>query len=224
MLGTVIITAGGIGKRMGGNLPKQFLSLHGKPILLHSLEKFHHYDPKLQLIVTLPSDWLGYWQELLQTHQCHIPHEVVVGGEERFHSIQLALDSCKGSFIAVHDGVRPLVSEQTIERCFNALLHAKSVVPVLALKDSLRAVHSDGSKMVNRSEFKLVHTPQCFDAETLKKAYQTSYHSGMTDDASVVEALGIQAFLVDSNEENIKITTNSDLLIADAYMQQMNSK
>ncbi|MEY3845475.1 MAG: hypothetical protein RL293_1897, partial [Bacteroidota bacterium] len=112
---------------------------------------------------------------------------------------------------------------ETIQRCYSALAHSKSVVPVLELKDSLRSIDSTGSKMVNRSEFKLVHTPQCFDAEILKKAYQTEYHIGMTDDASVVESLGIEPFLVESNEENIKITTNSDLLIAAAYMQQKNS-
>jgi 2-C-methyl-D-erythritol 4-phosphate cytidylyltransferase len=222
MKGSVIITAGGIGKRMGTDLPKQFLEVQGKPILLHCLEKFHSFDPTLEIIITLPADWISYWTELLNTFQCDIPHQVSAGGQERFHSIQLALNHCTGNFIMVHDGVRPLVSHETIKRCFTALTHAKSVVPVLSLKDSLRTVDSTGSKMVNRSEFKLVHTPQCFDAEVLKKAYQTAYHSGMTDDASVVETLGINPFLVESNEENIKITTNNDLLIAATYIQQKN--
>jgi 2-C-methyl-D-erythritol 4-phosphate cytidylyltransferase len=223
MKGSVIVTAGGIGKRMGTNLPKQFLEIQGKPILLHCLENFHSFDPTLEIIITLPKDWISYWDELLKTFQCEIPHRVSAGGQERFHSIQLALSHCTGDFIMVHDGVRPLVSHETIQRCFAALKHSKSVVPVLSLKDSLRFIDSTGSKMVNRSEFKLVHTPQCFDAEILKKAYQTDYHSGMTDDASVVESLGVEPFLVESNEENIKITTNSDLVIAAAYMQQKNS-
>lgn len=222
MLGTVIITAGGIGKRMGGTIPKQFLPLQGKPILLHTLENFHRYDSSLQLIITLPSEWLSYWEELLLSHQCAIPHQVVIGGEERFHSIQLALEHCRGAFVAVHDGVRPLVSHETIKRCFAALDHSKSVIPVLALKDSLRFVDSTESKIADRTTFRLVHTPQCFDATILKEAYQTSYQSGMTDDASVVERLGIHPYLVESNEENIKITTNSDLFIADAFLQQMN--
>jgi len=223
MKASVIITAGGIGKRMGADLPKQFLEIQGKPILLHCLEKFHSFDPTLEIIITLPNDWMSYWSELINTIHCTIPHRVSAGGQERFHSIQLALSHCTGDFIMVHDGVRPLVSHETIQRCLAALTQHKSVVPVLELKDSLRTIDSSGSKMVNRSEFKLVHTPQCFDAEILKKAYQTDYHSGMTDDASVVESLGIEPFLVESNEENIKITTNSDLLIAAAYMQQKNS-
>jgi 2-C-methyl-D-erythritol 4-phosphate cytidylyltransferase len=223
MKGSVIITAGGIGKRMGTDLPKQFLEVQGKPILLHCLEKFHSFDPSLEIIITLPEDWISHWSELLKTFHCEIPHRISAGGIERFHSIQLALSLCTGDFIMVHDGVRPFVSHETIQRCYSALAHSKSVVPVLELKDSLRSIDSTGSKMVNRSEFKLVHTPQCFDAEILKKAYQTEYHTGMTDDASVVESLGVEPFLVESNEENIKITTNSDLLIAAAYMQQKNS-
>lgn len=223
MLGTVIITAGGIGKRMGGTIPKQFLPLQGKPILLHTLENFHRYDASLELIITLPREWLSYWEELLQIHQCSISHHIVIGGEERFHSIQLALEHCHGAFIAVHDGVRPLVSHETIKRCFTALEHSKSVIPVLTLKDSLRFVDSTDSKIVDRTAYKLVHTPQCFDATLLKEAYRTSYQSGMTDDASVVEQLGIQPYLVESNEENIKITTNGDLFVADAFLQQMNA-
>lgn len=218
MLGSVIITAGGIGKRMGSNLPKQFLAIHGKPILLHSLEKFHSFDPSLQLILTLPEEWISYWDELLTSHQCIIPHQVVVGGEERFHSIKHALAHCEGDFIAVHDGVRPMVSHETIKRCFAALSHSKSVIPVLTVKDSVRMILNNESKMINRNELKLVHTPQCFDANILKKAYETSFHSGLTDDASVVERLGVQPFLVESNEENIKITTNSDLRIAAVYL------
>lgn len=218
MVGSVIITAGGIGKRMGSDLPKQFLLIHGKPILLHTLEKFHSFDESLQLIVTLPNDWLTYWNELLLNHDCQIAHQVVVGGEERFHSIQKALRFCHGDFVAVHDGVRPCVSHETIQRCFAALQHAKSVIPVLTVKDTMRMLDEEGSKMVNRSQFKLVHTPQCFEADCLKTAYQTDYQSNMTDDASVVERLGISPFLVNSNEENIKITTNSDLLIASTFL------
>jgi 2-C-methyl-D-erythritol 4-phosphate cytidylyltransferase len=218
MKGSVIITAGGIGKRMGTDLPKQFLEIQGKPILLHCLEKFHSFDPALEIIITLPADWMSYWTELLKTFQCEIPHRVSTGGQERFHSIQMALSQCTGDFIMVHDGVRPLVSHETIQRCIEGLAHSESVIPVLALKDSLRALTTTGSEMVDRNAYKLVHTPQCFKAELLKKAYQTSFHEGMTDDASVVGLIGPEPFLVKSNEENIKITTSSDLAIAAALL------
>lgn len=218
MKGSVIITAGGIGKRMGTDLPKQFLEIQGKPILLHCLEKFYSFDSTLEIIITLPADWMSYWTELLKTFHCEIPHRVSTGGQERFHSIQMALSQCTGDFIMVHDGVRPLVSHETIQRCIEGLAHSDSVIPVLAVKDSLRVLTKDGSEMVNRNDYKLVHTPQCFKAELLKKAYQTSFHEGMTDDASVVGLIGPEPFLVKSNEENIKITTSSDLAIAAALL------
>ncbi len=218
MKGSVIITAGGIGKRMGTDLPKQFLEIQGKPILLHCLEKFHSFDSTLEIIITLPADWMSYWTELLKTFHCEIPHRVSTGGQERFHSIQMALSQCTGDFIMVHDGVRPLVSHETIQRCIEGLAHSESVIPVLAVKDSLRVLTKGGSEMVDRNDYKLVHTPQCFKAELLKKAYQTSFHEGMTDDASVVGLIGPEPYLVKSNEENIKITTSSDLAIAAALL------
>ena len=218
MKGSVIITAGGIGKRMGTDLPKQFLEIEGKPILLHCLEKFHSYDPTLEIIITLPTDWIAYWTELLKSFQCEIPHHVSTGGQERFHSIQLALNFCTGEYIMVHDGVRPLVSHETIHRCIEGLKHSSSVIPVLAVKDSLRVLTKDGSAMVNRNDYKLVHTPQCFKSDILKKAYETNYHEGMTDDASVVGLMGIEPLLVKSNEENIKITTKGDLVIASSLL------
>jgi len=219
MNGSVIITAGGIGKRMGNDLPKQFLEVQGKPILLHCLEKFHSYDATLQIVITLPIDWISYWAELVVRFNCQIPHAVVAGGVERFHSIQLALASCQGDYIMVHDGVRPLVSHETIRRCIAALQHSVSVIPVLDVKDSLRLFSADGSKMVNRGDFKLVHTPQCFEAKTLKNAYQARFQDGITDDASVVELMGIEPYFVESNEENIKITTKSDLAYAQAFLK-----
>ena len=115
---SIIITAGGIGRRMGGDLPKQFLEIGGKPILLHTMELFHTYDSTAQLVLTLPEEWKSFWDNLLQKHNCEIPHSVVDGGKERYFSIKNALDLCTGDFIAVHDGVRPLVSLKTIERCF----------------------------------------------------------------------------------------------------------
>ncbi|MBM3916834.1 MAG: 2-C-methyl-D-erythritol 4-phosphate cytidylyltransferase [Sphingomonadales bacterium] len=217
---SIIITAGGIGTRMGKTLPKQFMLLNQKPILIRTLEAFHAFDPNAQIIITLPQEWKSYWKELLDKYNIEIIHDLVDGGKERFHSIQNALRLCEGQQIAIHDGVRPLVSKQTIQHCFDGLKHAKAVVPVLGLKDSLRQGSTTHSENVDRSRFFLVHTPQCFDASTILAAYQSGYDSKFTDDASVVEAIGIMPLLVPSNEENIKITTTLDLKILNALLEK----
>lgn len=211
---SIIITAGGIGKRMGGDLPKQFLDLNGKPILLRTLELFYSYDPNAQLILTLPSDWKEYWNEILQKHTCAIPHQLVDGGQERYHSIKNALSICEGEYIAVHDGVRPLVNQETLDRCFSAVVQYGQVIPVVPVKESLRQVFDDGSRAVNRGDFCLVQTPQCFKKKVIQKAYEIPFHLGITDDASLVEEAGFSIHLVEGNEENIKITTPYDFKIA----------
>jgi 2-C-methyl-D-erythritol 4-phosphate cytidylyltransferase len=216
---SIIITAGGIGKRMGGELPKQFLLLGAKPVLIHTLERFFEFDPTAQLIVTLPKDWVTYWKELLVQFDIRIPHELVDGGVERFHSIQNALAICNGEHIAIHDGVRPLVSIGTIARCFEGLKTSNAVVPVLPLKDSLRMGTLEKSESVDRTLHYLVHTPQCFEAHILQEAYVRGYQRHFTDDASVVEAIGQDPLLVLSNEENIKITSPTDLKILNALIQ-----
>jgi 2-C-methyl-D-erythritol 4-phosphate cytidylyltransferase len=215
---SIIITAGGIGKRMESELPKQFLLLGSKPVLIHALERFFEFDPNAQLIVTLPKDWVNHWKELLTKYGIQIPHKIVDGGSERFHSIQNALTICTGDQIGIHDGVRPLVSIETIERCFSGLQYSTAVVPVLNLKDSLRMGKLEISESVDRSKFYLVHTPQCFDASILKEAYLQEYQAHFTDDASVVESIGICPLLVLSNEENIKITSPTDLKILNALL------
>lgn len=216
---SIIITAGGIGKRMESDIPKQFLLLGSKPVLIHALERFFEFDPTAQLIVTLPKDWTNHWKVLLNQYHIQIPHEIVDGGTERFHSIQNALAICTGEQIAIHDGVRPLISNETIARCFEGLNHSKAVVPVLNLKDSLRTGTLEKSESVDRSRFYLVHTPQCFDASILRQAYLQGYQAHFTDDASVVEAIGVCPLLVMSNEENIKVTSPTDLKILNALLQ-----
>jgi len=217
---SIIITAGGIGTRMGKTMPKQFLLLNEKPVLIHTLEAFFAFDPDAQLIITLPPEWQSYWQELLEKYNVKVSHVLVDGGKERFHSIQNALQICEGKQIGIHDGVRPLVSQATIKRCFDGLDFAKAVVPVLKPKDSLRMGSQAQSESVDRSAYFLVHTPQCFDAQTLKAAYQQGYDPKFTDDASVVEAQNIRPLLVESNEENMKITTPIDLKILHALFEK----
>jgi 2-C-methyl-D-erythritol 4-phosphate cytidylyltransferase len=217
---SVIITAGGLGKRMGSDLPKQFLVLGGKPVLIHTLELFFKYDPKIEIILTLPNDWRGYWETVIDKYFCRVPHIVVNGGKERYHSIQNALNRCSGSFIAVHDGVRPFVSFETLDRCFSALNQHEAVVPVLKLKESLRQTNETLTNAVDRSNYRLVHTPQCFQAEILRKAYEQDYNARVTDDACLVEELGYKIQLVESNEENLKLTTPFDFLIAETIFQR----
>jgi len=215
---SIILTAGGIGSRMGENIPKQFIDLQNKPILLHTLELFYKFDNKAQLLITLPEEWKVYWEELLVKHKCSIPHEVISGGEARYHSIKNALEHCKGDYVAIHDGVRPFVSHETLERCFSAVEQKDQVIPVIYSKESLRQLFDDTSRAVNREEFCLVQTPQCFKKESLIKAYSLPYHTSITDDASLVEEAGFQIHLVEGNEENIKITTPLDLKLAECIL------
>jgi 2-C-methyl-D-erythritol 4-phosphate cytidylyltransferase len=221
---SVIITAGGIGKRMGGDLPKQFIHLSGKPILLRTLESFHTIDPNFELVITLPNDWHNYWKRVLQEFNCDIPHTIIAGGEERFHSIKNALASCSGDFTFVHDGVRPFVSKEIIQACVNALESKDAVVPVLPIKESIRERQGTVTRAVNRSDFMLVQTPQCFRSGVLHEAYSLDYHSGITDDATLVESLGVDIHLVDGNEDNVKITTQKDLIVAEAILAYQNKE
>jgi len=204
---------------MGGNLPKQFLLLNDLPMLMHTIQAFHDFDPSAQLILTLPTDWQEYWQELCEKHTFAIQHKLVDGGVERYHSIQNALSFCSGEFIAVHDGVRPLVDTATLENCWNGVQEYGAVIPVINLKESLRFVEGNSSKAVDRSQFRIVQTPQCFKKELLYDAYQKPFHAGITDDASLVEEIGFTIHLVEGNERNMKITTPSDLLVAELLLK-----
>jgi len=216
---SVIITAGGIGKRMGGDLPKQFIEVVGKPILLHTILLFHNYSPNAQILVTLPEDWKEYWNQLLTKHNFSVPHTIISGGEQRFHSIKNALSACKSPYVFVHDGVRPLVSAGTMRRCSEALLSHKAVIPVVGMKESIRWVEGSQSKSLNRSEYRVVQTPQCFEKELLVQAYNQDFHEGITDDASLVEQLGERIECVEGNDENIKITTPTDLIMAEGLLK-----
>ena len=209
---SIIITAGGVGKRMGGTLPKQFLPLQGKPLLFYTIERFYEYDPKIEILLTLPQDWLSYWQSLCEEFSFSIPHQVISGGKERYHSIQLALAHSTGNLVGVHDGVRPFVSTETIARCYEkAQLHG-SVVPVMPIKESLRKLTDETlSISVERSTFRSVQTPQVFERNILISAYERPFHDAITDDASLAEENGTTIYLVEGNEENIKITTPLDL-------------
>lgn len=211
---TFIITAGGIGKRMGGSVPKQFLLLADKPILMHTIEQVHAFDPSAELIVTLPQDYLQDWEEMCRKYSFKIDHAVIPGGEERFDSIRNALERASGEWIAVHDGVRPFISKKVLEELLREVKTHRAVIPVIPVKETLRIADGETNATVHRDHYRIVQTPQVFEAKLLKKAYEQKYSSAFTDDASVVEAIGGRVHLVSGNEENIKITNPLDLSLA----------
>ena len=219
---SVIIVAGGSGTRMRASVPKQFLELAGKPILMHTMDVFYQFDNNMLIVVVLPADQHQTWNNLCEKFSFSIPHVLAAGGESRFHSVQngLAKTPNKG-IIAVHDGVRPLVAAETISRCFEAAKIAKGVIPVVPVTESVRLIQENAQSIpVDRDKFVLIQTPQVFDAEILHKAYQQPFSSAFTDDATVVEKLGIGIQLVEGNFENIKITRPLDLLIAEAIISR----
>jgi 2-C-methyl-D-erythritol 4-phosphate cytidylyltransferase len=216
-----IIVAGGTGSRMQHTLPKQFIELAGKPILMHTIERFHAYNPDIRLVVVLPEDQLQVWRELCRQHRFHVFHMTVPGGASRFASVKNGLDTVQGdALVAVHDGVRPLVSLRTIEAAFASAAATGAALVAVSPKDSIRELTDTGSRAVPRDRYKLVQTPQCFKADLLRKAYEQPEQPYFTDDASVVEQLGAGISLVEGSYENIKITTPEDLLLAEVLMKQ----
>ena len=223
----VVIVAGGKGLRMGADVPKQFLLLGGKPVLMRTIGRFHAFDAQLQIILVLPPDQQGYWHELCLAHHFKLPYLLADGGATRFESVRngLALipNDAQG-VVAVHDGVRPMVSVKVIERCFAMACKALAVIPVTPVVETLRQIMPDGvSQTVNRDAYRLVQTPQTFDLQLLKQAYQQPYSTAFTDDASVVEALGMQITMVEGNKENIKITTPFDLDVCERLLHSTHS-
>ena len=214
----VIIVAGGKGLRMGSDIPKQFLPVGGRPVLIRTIERFREYDADLQIILVLPKAQQAYWQELCREYGFSVDYQLADGGETRFHSVQhgLALipDTAEG-VVGVHDGVRPFPSVEVIRRCYESARTAKAVVPVVPVVETLRHV-AEGTKP--RGDYRLVQTPQTFDIQLLKAANRQPYRDDFTDDASVVESYGHTITLVDGNRENIKITTPYDLKIAEVLI------
>lgn len=216
-----LILAGGKGLRMGADLPKQFLPLAGKPVLMHTLEAFYEADPTTEIILVLPEAHQAYWAELCVHHAFTLKHQVATGGEVRFESVQngLKLISNDG-LVAVHDGVRPLVKPSLIKKCFEAAAAKGAVIPVFELTESIRRIEGERSFAEDRSCFRSVQTPQTFRSDILMKAYEQPYKDVFTDDASVVEAAGYEIALVDGHRENIKITNPQDLLLAEQLLKK----
>lgn len=215
----VIIVAGGKGLRMGGDLPKQFIPLAGKPVLMRTLENFFSFSPDIDIILVLPHDHQEYWRNLCGEYGFSVPHRIADGGATRFHSVRngLALvEEADDAVVAVHDGVRPFVSHDVIARCFDMAAGGRAVVPVTGVVETVRRMEQDGTSVtVPRGEYRLVQTPQVFPVRMLKDAYSADYREDFTDDASVVEAMGIGVELAGGNRENIKITTPFDMVVAE---------
>lgn len=214
-----VIVAGGSGKRMGIETPKQFLELAGKPVLMHTIERFKEYDESIEIITVLPENQLRHWAELQKRYGFEIPNTLVKGGAHRFSSVKRGLEFVDGpGFVAIHDGVRPLVSVETIKRCFDAAMESGSGIPVISPSDSIRLIENDGNTPVNRMNVKIIQTPQVFDITLIKKAYRQEYQTAFTDDATVLESTGKKIRLVDGNRENVKITNPEDLFIAQTLL------
>ena len=217
----VIIVAGGSGRRMETDIPKQFLLLHGKPVLMHTCETFYSFDPSLALIIVLPAEHIASWETLCKTHSFTIPHRIVEGGPERFYSVRNALRTIHPdeSIVAIHDGVRPMVSHETIQTAFDAALKYGNSIPVIPVIESVREKTTTGNRIIDRSKLQLIQTPQVFKCSLICKAYEQDYSSTYTDDASVLEKMGEKIVLTKGNLENIKITRPIDLIIAEALMK-----
>lgn len=218
----VIIVAGGKGLRMGTDIPKQFLPIGGKPVLMRTLERFREYSPTLQIILVLPKAQQDYWRQLCQEYHFKVDYQLADGGETRFHSVQHGLslipDDAEG-VVGVHDGVRPFPSIEVISNCYKTAREKKAVIPVIPVVETVRHIIGESSETVPRNDYRLVQTPQTFDIQLLKAANRQPYNDGFTDDASVVESYGHSITLVEGNRENIKITTPFDLKIAETLIK-----
>jgi len=206
---------------MGSDIPKQFLPIGGKPVLMRTLERFREYSPTLQIILVLPQAQQDYWHQLCKDYDFKVEYVLANGGETRFHSVQNGLakipDDAEG-VVGVHDGVRPFPSIDVIRNCYETARTAKAVIPVIPVVETVRHLQGNSSETVPRSDYRLVQTPQTFDIQLLKAANKQPYNDGFTDDASVVEAFGFNTTLVEGNRENIKITTPYDLKIAEVLI------
>ncbi len=214
-----IIVAGGSGSRMNSEEPKQFLLLQGKPLMMHTIDKFAFDD--IDIIVVLNVDYHDRWLQLCKQYDFQTPHLLVKGGRNRFESVKNGLAFVKEkSMVAIHDAVRPLIKKQTIIKAFDQAENKGNAVVAVRSKDSIRRVEGTTSQSVPRDEFYLVQTPQIFSSEILNKAYKAEYRNEFTDDASVVERLGTPIFLVEGEHSNIKITFPEDLLMAENLFQK----
>jgi 2-C-methyl-D-erythritol 4-phosphate cytidylyltransferase len=215
MRNSVIIVAGGSGRRMGTLQPKQFLEINGKAMIFYTLEKFIEFDPSIEIILVINGGFIEFWGKLIKKTGFDYPVRVVPGGETRFHSVKNGISLLNGdSIVGVHDAVRPLVSVSTIQTVYEAAEISGAAIPCIPLKESVREVDEEYSRPLDRSKIQIVQTPQAFRSGILIKSYDTEYDASFTDDASVAENAGYTVKLVRGDEYNMKITTPEDLEVA----------
>jgi len=216
----VIIVAGGTGSRMQSKIPKQFIEVKGKAILIHTIEKFIEFDEYINVIVAVHKDYMTDANFMLAEHFPDKNIQVVVGGDTRFHSVKNGLNCItnKNDIVGIHDAARPLVSIETIKRCYETAAQKGNAIPVAPVNESLRMVTNGINKAVSRDDYKIVQTPQCFVVSKIKEAFEQPFSPFFTDDATVLESIDEQIILVEGNSENIKITNPADLKIAELYL------
>jgi 2-C-methyl-D-erythritol 4-phosphate cytidylyltransferase len=215
-----LIVAGGKGTRIKSTIPKQFIELNGLPILLHTIHAFFRYSEKIKVILVLPKDDFRTWEEIVKKYKFDKPVVLQEGGDSRFQSVKKGLEKIQGDgLVAIHDGVRPLVSQDIIGASFRLAAEHKSAVAAVRLKESIRMTDQDNTKAVDRSRFRLIQTPQTFQVQLIKNAYDTKEDDTLTDDASVAERAGHSISLFEGSYRNIKITTEEDLVVAEALLK-----
>lgn len=214
-----IIVAGGSGSRMQSDIPKQFMLLNGKPLMMHTIEAFYHSDIQPEIILVLSNTYHDYWDELCRKYTFTIPHKLVNSGAERFYSVKNGIESISGEgIISIHDAVRPLVSNDLICKTYREAEDTGCSVAAIKSKDSIRQKQGNTTVSLNRDEIFLVQTPQVFNSVILNKAYQQDYSPEFTDDASVVERSGIPIKLTEGEVKNIKITFPEDIEMAEYFL------
>jgi len=214
-----LIVAGGSGNRMNSAIPKQFINIAGKPILIHTIEKFLNYSQNIKIVLVIPKIHTKLWSDLCKQHKFNIRHQIVGGGDTRFISVKNGLNLIDDSgLVSIHDGVRPMVNTDTISRVFKVANLYGNAIPAIPVIDSIRQTVENKNTAIDRQTIQLIQTPQCFKVEIIKKAYLQKYCTSFTDDASVVEAMGEKINIVEGNVENIKITTPFDLKIAETVL------
>lgn len=217
-----VVVAGGKGTRIKSKLPKQFLELGAKPVLLHTLLAFDRYSKDLTIVLVLPEDDFPIWNDIATKHGFKRKITLAKGGDTRFQSVKNGLNAiaAEAGLVAIHDGVRPLVSEDIIAASFRLARVHQSAVAAVRLKESIRMTDQDSTKAMDRSRFRTIQTPQTFNLALIKKAYQIKEDPSLTDDASVAERSGLAISLFEGSYENIKITTAEDLIVAEALLRQ----
>ena len=216
----VIIVAGGFGSRMQANTPKQLLNVNGNPILFYTIRCFDSFIKGIPIILVLPEPYIDYWKSIIKKNNFNYTHLITSGGETRFQSVKNGLELIsEPGLITIHDGVRPLVSKETLNRVFAKAEKDGNAIPAIPINESIRKIAAENTEQVNRDHYRLIQTPQCFHSDIIRKAYEQEYKEQFTDDASVVEAMGIKINLVEGNPENIKITRPVDLKIAEALLR-----